>query len=117
MPVSAQFKSSKRAFTTAGPGRRAEPSPLAEDIAAAMGDGNTYEAVVASRELAEGIVKELNRAARQVTRNVTGSGGVELRTATVKTEIITEGTKFVVLWQAFAPVAKRIPKPKTEAAA
>lgn len=113
--VTASFKPSKRAFkVVTGPGRPVEKSPLFADVETAMGNGTIYEAVVGSAELAEGIVKELRRAAYQIKRDVTGSGGVESRPASVKTEIVEEGGKFIVLWTAYAPVPKRVYATKSE---
>ena len=115
--VTASFKASKRAFTApTGPGRPVALSPLLPDVEAAMGNHTVYEAIVSARETAEGIVKELRRAAYQIKRDVTGSGGVESRPATVKCEILEEGGKFVVIWEAFAPVPKRVYAPRDAAA-
>lgn len=106
----ANFKPSKLSFTTAGAGRPTVKSDLYDDVETAMG-GGIFETVVSSNETAEALQKELRRAASQIKRDVTGSGGVENRPATVKTEIQSDGTgKFRVLFQVYAPVPKRVKK-------
>src|SRR5258708_5931702 len=96
-----KFRASKREFTVKSFGRKAEPSQLLGDIQAGIATGSTYETVVPTQEIATALVKELNRAAKQVREDIDHVS----RPATVKCQVTPELGQFVVLWQAKAPAA------------
>lgn len=96
-----KFRASKREFTVRAIGRKAAPSVLLDDIKAGILSGATYETVVPTQEIATALVRELNRAAKQVREVIENVS----RPATVRCQVVPEGGQFVVLWQAKAPAA------------
>ena len=96
-----KFRASKREFTVKEFGRKAEPSALLGVVLAGIASGLTYETVVPSQDIATALVKELNRAAKQVRATIENVS----RPATVRCQVVPEADQYVVLWQAKAPAA------------
>lgn len=99
--MSVTFVESKREAPRRNAGRTAAPSPLADDVRRAIETGKVYETRVSNQDLADGVRKELERAARQVREVI---DGIE-RPATVKVWFEQAGKQVVVAWFANAPKA------------